>query len=153
MHFEDPTKLNSSQSQPLIKLSSFQLRDTLTPFSCFFYTYLLSFVPEIRRFFGFTHLNYSLIKSTSLYIQFLVFSQSKPLTKRLLRRETTMAASASERPQFISNNGGNSSFSDAPLIDNSDPNQIIVPEVWFLKNMVQILFIITTQSPSFRFCS
>ncbi|KAL0806110.1 hypothetical protein Bca101_098602 [Brassica carinata] len=36
--------------------------------------------------------------------------------------------SASERPQFISNNGGNRSFSNAPLIDNSDPNQIIVPE-------------------------
>ena len=41
-----------------------------------------------------------------------------------------MAASASERPQFISSNGGNRSFSNAPLIDNSDPNQIIVPEVW-----------------------
>ncbi|CAG7903232.1 unnamed protein product [Brassica rapa] len=50
-----------------------------------------------------------------------------------------MAASASERPQFISNNGGNSSFSDAPLIDNSDPNQIIVPEKKSWKNFFAYL--------------
>ncbi|XP_022568053.1 metal transporter Nramp1-like [Brassica napus] len=48
-------------------------------------------------------------------------------------------ASASERPQFISNNGGNRSFSNAPLIDNSDPNQIIVPEKKSWKNFFAYL--------------
>ncbi|KAF3536286.1 hypothetical protein F2Q69_00021143 [Brassica cretica] len=50
-----------------------------------------------------------------------------------------MAASASERPQFISSNGGNRSFSNTPLIDNSDPNQIIVPEKKSWKNFFAYL--------------
>ncbi|KAG2324518.1 hypothetical protein Bca52824_007246 [Brassica carinata] len=50
-----------------------------------------------------------------------------------------MAALASERPQFISSNGGNRSFSNAPLIDNSDPTQIIVPEKKSWKNFFAYL--------------
>lgn len=52
-----------------------------------------------------------------------------------------MAASASAgRPQFISSSGGNRSFSNSPLIENSDSNQIIVPEVWFSSWIYNPLF-------------
>lgn len=44
-----------------------------------------------------------------------------------------MAGSSSVQPQFISSTG-NRSFSNAPLIENSDPEQIIVPDVSFLLN-------------------
>ncbi|KAB5573112.1 hypothetical protein DKX38_000306 [Salix brachista] len=42
--------------------------------------------------------------------------------------ELAMAGSSSVQPQFISSTG-NRSFSNAPLIENSDPEQIVVPDV------------------------
>lgn len=45
-----------------------------------------------------------------------------------------MAGSSSVQPQFISSTG-NRSFSNAPLIENSDPEQIIVPDRKSWKNL------------------
>lgn len=53
--------------------------------------------------------------------------------KHSLQWELAMAGSSSVQPQFIASTG-NRSFSNAPLIENSDPEQIIVPDVSFLLN-------------------
>ncbi|KAJ6428274.1 hypothetical protein OIU84_023655 [Salix udensis] len=45
-----------------------------------------------------------------------------------------MAGSSSVQPQFISSTG-NRSFSNAPLIENSDPEQIVVPDRKSWKNL------------------
>ncbi|CAE5964747.1 unnamed protein product [Arabidopsis arenosa] len=50
-----------------------------------------------------------------------------------------MAATGSGRSQFISSSGGNRSFSNSPLIENSDSNQIIVSEKKSWKNFFAYL--------------
>lgn len=42
-----------------------------------------------------------------------------------------MAGPTSGQPQFIAGTGGNRSFSNAPLIENQDGDQIVVPDVSF----------------------
>jgi len=50
-----------------------------------------------------------------------------------------VTGSGSGQPQFISSTG-NRSFSNAPLIENSDTNQIVVPDVSFGSHWISSLF-------------
>ena len=43
----------------------------------------------------------------------------------------TVTGSSSGQPQFIASTGGNRNFSNAPLIENSDTDQIVVPDLSF----------------------
>ncbi|XP_044479604.1 metal transporter Nramp6-like isoform X2 [Mangifera indica] len=46
-----------------------------------------------------------------------------------------MAAATSERPQFIASTGGNQSFSNTPLIESEENDQIVVPDRTSWKNL------------------
>ncbi|KAG5008765.1 hypothetical protein AAZX31_07G022300 [Glycine max] len=47
----------------------------------------------------------------------------------------TVTGSSSGQPQFIASTGGNRNFSNAPLIENSDTDQIVVPDTTGWKNL------------------
>ncbi|KAL5160444.1 Metal transporter Nramp1 [Glycine soja] len=47
----------------------------------------------------------------------------------------TVTGSSSGQPQFIASTGGNRNFSNAPLIENSDTDQIVVPDTTSWKNL------------------
>ncbi|KAL2617708.1 hypothetical protein AAZV13_08G202700 [Glycine max] len=47
----------------------------------------------------------------------------------------TVTGSSSGQPQFIASTGGSRSFSNAPLIENSDTDQIVVPDRTSWKNL------------------
>ncbi|KAK0578012.1 hypothetical protein LWI29_003650 [Acer saccharum] len=46
-----------------------------------------------------------------------------------------MAASSTGQPQFIASTGGNRSSSNAPLIENTENDQIVVPDKKSWKNL------------------
>lgn len=48
----------------------------------------------------------------------------------------TVTGSSSGQPQFIACTGGNRSFSNAPLIENSDTDQIVVPDVGLFCHLI-----------------
>ena len=63
------------------------------------------------------------------------------LQKERKKKKAKMAVtgSSSGQPQFIASSG-NRSFSNAPLIDNSDTDQIVVPDVSFFFNYSLFIF-------------
>ncbi|RZB98164.1 Metal transporter Nramp6 isoform B [Glycine soja] len=58
---------------------------------------------------------------------FPLFINFHKLRSRL--ENMTVTGSSSGQPQFIASTGGSRSFSNAPLIENSDTDQIVVPDV------------------------
>lgn len=53
----------------------------------------------------------------------------------------TITGSSSGQPQFIAGTGGNRSMSNAPLIENSDTDQIVVPDVSLVCHLILYNFL------------
>ncbi|KAK4857730.1 hypothetical protein QYF36_005249 [Acer negundo] len=63
------------------------------------------------------------------------FSWKTLLSSHLQSELVAMAASSTGQPQFIASTGGNRSSSNAPLIENTENDQIVVPDKKSWKNL------------------
>lgn len=59
-----------------------------------------------------------------------------------------MAGSNSRQPQFIASTG-NQSFSNAPLIQSADTDQIVVPEVSLIWSLYNLLYNLCSSTEGF----